>query len=265
MIPNSSRVWNYWTGGKDHYETDSEIGDVFHALAPQIRTMARESQRYRLRTVALLASDRGVRQFLDIGTGLPADDNTHEIAQRVAPEARIVYVDSDPNVVNHARALSISTPAGRVTAVNADLHDPEAILAAAHDHLDLSQPVALMLMGVLGHIEDHAEATAIVRRLLADLAAGSCLVHYDRTDTSAALIKAQDEYNRCASALPYILRSPAEIAEYYDGLELLAPGIVSCPLWRPELNPKPDPDDPGPDPDSPPQYTDIHGGIALKP
>jgi hypothetical protein len=128
---------------------------------------------------------------------------------------------------------------------------PKTILAAARDHLDFSQPVALMLMGVLGHIEDHAVATEIVRRFQADLPAGSYFMHYDRTDTDADLAKAQDGYNRIVDALPYILRSPDQIASYYEGLELLDPGIVSCPLWRPD-----------PDPDNSPRYTDIYGGVA---
>ncbi|MFF5304793.1 SAM-dependent methyltransferase [Streptomyces sp. NPDC013161] len=261
MIPNTARVWNYVAGGKDNYKVDELAGEVLRDTAPQITTMARESRLYRSRAVTLLAS-KGITQFLDIGTGLPTGDNTHEVAQRVAPDARIVYVDNDPNVVNHAQNLSVSTRAGHVAAVNADLHDPDAILAAARDHLDLSQPVALMLMGVMGHIEDHADATAIVRRLLAGLSPGSYFVHYDCTDTSVDLVKAQDNYNRINGVLPYILRSPDEIASYYEGLELLAPGIVSCPLWRPDLNPKPDPADPDHAPDSPPQYTDIHGGVA---
>ncbi|MET8807929.1 SAM-dependent methyltransferase [Streptomyces sp. NPDC004546] len=250
-VPNSARIWNYWMGGKDHYDADRQAGDTYRAIAPQIVTMARESRRYLIRAVTLLAGEHGVRQFLDIGTGLPTADNTHEVAQRVTPAARIVYVDNDPIVLAHARALFISTREGRTDYVDADLHDPDRILAAARDLLDFTQPVALMLMGVLGHIQDHGEATAIISRLQADLPTGSYFVHYDSTDTDADLAKAQVGYNN-TGALPYVLRSPAQLSAYYGGLEILEPGIVSCPLWRP-------------DPNSSPEPTDVYGGIARKP
>ncbi|MGW1626997.1 SAM-dependent methyltransferase [Streptomyces sp. NPDC002172] len=250
-IPNSARTWNYWLGGKDHYDADRQAGDAYRAIAPQIDTMARESRRYLIRAVSFLAGELGVRQFLDIGTGLPTADNTHEVAQRINPAARIVYVDNDPIVLAHARALLISTREGRTDYVDADLHDPDMILAAARDLLDFTQPVALMLMGVLGHIQDHAEATAIVRRLQADLPTGSYFVHYDGIDTDVDLTKAQAGYDG-TGALPYVLRSPAQLSAYYRDLELLEPGIVSCPLWRP-------------DPNSSPEPTDVYGGIARKP
>ncbi|MFJ9893563.1 SAM-dependent methyltransferase [Streptomyces sp. NPDC091280] len=267
-VPNSARVWNFWMGGKDYYDADHRAGDAYRVIAPQIDTIVREARRFRVRAVTLLAAELGVRQFLDIGTGMPVDigdrqsvntdsrlpvaDNTHEVAQRVAPAARIVYVDNDPNVINHIRALSIGTREGRVAAVNADLHAPDTVLAAAHDHLDFSQPVALMLMGVLGHVEDHAAATAIVRRLTADLPAGSYFVYSDRTDTDSALAKAQDNYNHIADVLPYVLRSPAQLATFHHGLTLLDPGIVSCPRWRPD-----------PDTEAPAEI-DIYGGVSLK-
>ncbi|MEW2302128.1 SAM-dependent methyltransferase [Streptomyces sp. NPDC006655] len=249
-IPNSARIWNYWMGGKDHYDADRQAGDAYRAIAPQIVTMAHEAREYLNRAVTLLAGDLGVRQFLDVGTGLPAADNTHEVAQRVSPAAQIVYVDNDPIVLAHARALFISTREGRTASIDADLHDPEKILTAAHGLLDFSQPVALMLMGVLGHVQDHTEATAIVRRLQADLPVGSYFVHYDGTDTDPGLAKAQAGYNT-TGALPYVLRSPTQLEAFYDGLELLEPGIVSCPLWRPA-------------PESSPEPTHIYGGIGRK-
>ncbi|MDX3064740.1 MULTISPECIES: SAM-dependent methyltransferase [Streptomyces] len=250
-VPHSARTWNYWLGGKDNYPVDQEAGDAYAAIAPQVVTMARESRKYLIRAVTLLAGELGVRQFLDIGTGLPTYDNTHEVAQRIAPAAKIVYVDNDPIVLAHAAALLYSAPEGVTTYIDADLHAPEMILRRAAATLDFKEPVALMLMGILGHIEDYAEATAIVRHLLACLPSGSYLVHYDGTNTDAGLLKAQAGYDD-TGAVPYVLRSPEQIASYYEGLELLKPGIVSCPLWRPEPGTSPEP-------------TYIYGGVALKP
>nr|WP_281291165.1 SAM-dependent methyltransferase [Streptomyces montanus] len=251
-IPSSARIWNYWMGGKDNYEVDRVAGDAYRKIAPQVVPMARESRKYLIRGVTLLAGELGIRQFLDIGTGMPAYDNTHEVAQRIAPEARVVYVDNDPIVLAHARALLYNTsPQGSTDHLNADLRDPEKMLDAARRILDFTQPVALMLMGILGHVPDYEEAKAIVRHLQAALPAGSYFMHYDRINTDAELTKAQQGYNE-TGAVPYALRSIKQLAAYYEGLEVLEPGIVSCPLWRPESRVSPEP-------------TDIYGGIARKP
>ncbi|WP_053678250.1 SAM-dependent methyltransferase [Streptomyces sp. XY66] len=250
-VPHSARTWNYWLGGKDNYPVDQEAGDAYAEIAPQVVTMARESRRYLIRTVTLLAGELGIRQFLDIGTGLPTFDNTHEVAQRAAETAKIVYVDNDPIVLAHANALLYSKPLGVTAYIDADLHDPETILRRAAATLDFTQPIALMLMGILGHIEDYAEATAIVRHLQAALPSGSYFVHYDGVDTDPDLMKAQAGYDG-TGAVRYVLRSPEQIAAYYTGLDLLEPGIVSCPLWRPDSGTSPEP-------------TYIYGGIGLKP
>ncbi|MDX2819840.1 SAM-dependent methyltransferase [Streptomyces ipomoeae] len=250
-VPHSARIWNYWMGGKDNYEVDRVAGDAYKEIAPNIETMARASRVYLIRTVTFVARELGIRQFLDIGTGLPTYDNTHQVAQKVAPESRIVYVDNDPLVLRHAQALLTSTPEGVTDYVDADLHDPESILEAAGKILDFSKPVALMLMGILGHIQDYEEAKDIVRRLQAALPSGSYFVHYDSTDTDAELKRAQEGYDD-TGAVPYVLRSPRQLAAYYEGLELLEPGIVSCPLWRPEPGTNPEP-------------TDVYGGVAYKP
>ncbi|MFJ3334876.1 SAM-dependent methyltransferase [Streptomyces sp. NPDC086766] len=250
-VPHSARIWNYWMGGKDNYEVDRIAGDEYREVAPTIETMARASRHYLIRAVSLVAGDLGIRQFLDIGTGLPTYDNTHQVAQRIAPESRIVYVDNDPLVLRHAQALLTSTPEGVTEYIEADLHAPEKIVEQARELLDFDRPVALMLMGILGHVQDHAEAVSIVRRLQAALPSGSCFVHYDSTDTDAALQQAQQGYDD-TGAVPYVLRSPEQLAAYYEGLELLEPGIVSCPLWRPE-------------PGTAPEPTDIYGGVARKP
>jgi S-adenosyl methyltransferase len=235
-VPQSARIWNYWLGGKDNYEVDQQAGDQFRAIYPGIEDGARAARYFLARAVRHLAGDAGVAQFLDIGTGLPNVDNTHQIAQRVNPRARIVYVDNDPLVLAHARALLTSTPDGVTHYVDADLHDPDTILREAAETLDFSQPVALMLMGILGHIEDYDEARSIVRRLVDALPSGSYLVQYDSTNTNEAYVEALRIYNEGGSA-PYILRSPDEITGFFDGLELLDPGVVSCPLWRPETMP----------------------------
>jgi len=232
-VPQSARVWNYWLGGKDYFPVDAAVGEQFRAVFPGIVDVTRTSRRFLARAVWYLAAEAGIRQFLDIGTGLPTANNTHEVAQRVAPEARIVYVDNDPVVLVHARALLTSTPEGVTDYVDADLRDPDKILEAAAATLDLTQPVALMLMGILGHITDYEEARSIVRRLLGGLPSGSYLVLYDGTDTDKAGVEAQEGYNR-SGAVPYILRSPEQIAGFFDGLELVEPGVVPCPQWRPD-------------------------------
>jgi hypothetical protein len=250
-VPHSARIWNYWMGGKDNYEVDRIAGDAYRKTAPNIETMARASRQYLIRTVTFVAGELGIRQFLDIGTGLPTYDNTHQVAQRVAPASRVVYVDNDPLVLRHAQALLTSTPEGTTDYIDADLHEPEKIIERAGKVLDFAQPVALMLMGILGHVQDHEEARTIVRRLRAALCPGSYFVHYDSTDTDAALQEAQQGYDD-TGAVPYVLRSPEQISAYYEGLELLEPGIVSCPLWRPE-------------PGTTPAATDVYGGVARKP
>ena len=232
-VPNSARIWNYWLGGKDNYPVDREAGDDYRAIYPRDRR-----RRPRLPAVPdprrPLPGRRGhVQQFLDIGTGLPTADNTHEVAQRVAPDARVVYVDNDPLVLTHARALLTSTPQG-VPDVDADLHDPEGILDAALRTLDLTQPIGLMLLGILGHIDDDAEARSIVKRLLEALPSGSYLTVCDGTNIiSEAGVEAQRLYNE-SGAVPYRLRTPDQIAEFFEGLELVEPGVVSCPRWRPD-------------------------------
>ncbi|MBL1098870.1 SAM-dependent methyltransferase [Streptomyces coffeae] len=251
-VPHSARIWNYWMGGKDNYEVDRVAGDQYREIAPNIEVMARASRAYLIRTVTHVAGECGIRQFLDIGTGLPTYDNTHQVAQRVAPEARIVYVDNDPLVLRHAQALLTSTPEGVTDYIDADLHDPDRILEAAARILDFEKPIALMLMGILGHIQDFEEAVSITRRLQDALPSGSYFVHYDSTDTDQALKKAQEGYDD-TGAVPYVLRSYEQITRLYEGLEVIEPGIVSCPLWRP-----------GPT-ETAIETTDVHGGVARKP
>lgn len=234
-VPQSARIWNYWLGGKDNYEVDRVAGDAFREIFPGIETGARAARYFLARAVRHLAAEEGIRQFLDIGTGLPNVDNTHEIAQRVAPECKIVYVDNDPLVLAHARALLTSTPEGVTNYVDADLREPATIVRETGKTLDFDQPIALMLMGILGHIEDYDEARSIVRQLVDALPPGSYLVQYDSTNTSEEYVTAIQQYNEGGS-IPYILRSPEQIARYFDGLELIEPGVASCSRWRPDTS-----------------------------
>jgi len=232
-VPHSARIFNYWLGGKDNYPADREAGDRFREVFPEIVDLARSGRQFLVRTVRYLATETPVRQYLDVGTGLPTANNTHEIAQATVPESRIVYVDNDPLVLAHAQALLVGTSEGATDYIEADLDDPEAILARAAKTLDLSEPVAIVLMGILAHIEEYDRALAIVRELMDAVPSGSYLVVRDGTNTNASYSEAISRYNQ-SGAVPYHLRSPEEIAGYLDGLELVEPGLVSCPLWRPD-------------------------------
>ena len=232
-VPHSARIWNYWLGGKDNFAADREAGDEFLAIYPAQRDKARAVRHFLARAVRYLVVEAGVRQFLDVGTGLPTADNTHEVAQRLAPESRIVYVDNDPLVLAHARILLTSSPEGVTSYIDADLHDPANILAEAAQTLDLQEPVALLLIGVLGHVADHDEACRIVTGLLDGLPAGSFLVQCDGTDSDADYVAALEQY-RDSGGEPYNVRRAEEIERFYDGLELVEPGVVQITRWRPD-------------------------------
>ncbi|MET9361013.1 SAM-dependent methyltransferase [Streptomyces sp. NPDC006632] len=233
--PHTARIWNYWLGGKDNYPVDRETGDQIRALHPGIGDYAQADRLFLGRAVRHLVADRGVRQFLDVGTGLPTADNTHEVAQRLAPDARIVYVDNDPLVLAHARALLTSTPEGRTDYLDADLRDSATILEHAAKTLDLSRPVALMLLGVVIFIEDEAEARSLVSNLMKELAPGSYLV-LSHTITSPAMPDVDDAvafWNQHGTP-KLTQRTPEQVARFFEGLDLLEPGVVSCSRWRPE-------------------------------
>src|SRR6266487_6527602 len=231
-VPHSARIWNYWMGGKDHFPADRQVGDQVRAVFPAIVENARASRAFLGRAVRYLTGEAGIRQFLDIGTGLPTANNTHEVAQRVAPSARIVYVDNDPLVLAHARALLTSSPQGATDYLDADLRDPDKILQGAVETLDFTRPVAVMMLGILGYVADYDEARSIVRRLVGAVAPGSYLVINDGTRASEADIEA----NRTAqqAGLQYHLRSQEQFAGFFDGLEVVEPGVVSTPRWRPD-------------------------------
>ncbi|WP_243772668.1 SAM-dependent methyltransferase [Actinomadura barringtoniae] len=261
-VPHSARIWNYWLGGKDNYPVDREVGEEFLSIFPGQVDIARAQRHFLARVVRFLGTEAGIRQFLDVGTGLPTVDNTHEVAQRVAPESRIVYVDNDPLVLAHARALLTSTSEGATDYIDADLHEPESILEAASATLDFSRPVALMLLGILGHVPGEDDPHGLLRRLLEQLAPGSYLVLADGTNVVNAERQNTDETARAraiqlyaaSGGIPYHLRGPEEITAFFDGLELVEPGVLSVSWWRPE-----------PSPFGKPREVDSYGGVARKP
>ncbi|MET8804129.1 SAM-dependent methyltransferase [Streptomyces sp. NPDC004546] len=252
-VPHSARIWNYWLGGKDNYPVDEQAGDAYTAVFPGIVTIARSSRAFLRRNITYLVREAGIRQFLDVGTGLPTAENTHEVAQRLAPEARIVYVDNDPMVLAHARALLYSSAEGATAYIDANVTAPERILEAAAETLDFDRPVALILSNILGHVADYDQARSIAERLMAALPSGSYLsVNDGSRGIDPVFEQAQDAYND-SGAVPYNLRTVDQITAFFDGLELIDPGVVSVTQWRPE-------------PGSPtPEIIAEHGGLARKP
>ncbi|BBC38933.1 uncharacterized protein SGFS_102270 [Streptomyces graminofaciens] len=233
--PVAARIWNYWLGGRDYYEVDRKAGDEIRRLHPSILDYARADRQFLRRAVRHLAADVGVRQFLDIGAGLPTAENTHEVAQRIAPDSRIVYVDNDPLVLVHARALLTSAPEGRTDHIDADVRDVDSILEQAASTLDLGRPVALMLLDVMAFIGDDEDPSGIVRRFLDALAPGSHLM-LSHTITRPDLYEVDTAvawWN--AHGTPRLTqRTPQTVARFFDGLDVLDPGVVSCSRWRPD-------------------------------
>jgi hypothetical protein len=231
-VSHSARVWNYLLGGKANFEADRIAADLILRVYPDFARLARFQRSFLARAVGFLAGDAGIRQFLDIGTGLSTVNTTHQVAQSVAPECRVVYVDNDPLVLVHARALLTGHPSGATDHIEADVRDPAAILDAAATTLDLRAPVALLLLGVMSILPDSDQPHSIVRRLLDGLAPGSYLALCDGCDTSPVLNEAMRVYNETSAGSCH-LRSPARIAAYFDGLEMVPPGVVATPRWHP--------------------------------
>jgi len=231
-VPHSARIWNYWLGGTDNYPVDRAAGDEYAGVFPAITEVARVQREFQARAIRFLARDAGITQFLDIGAGLPAADNTHQIARREAPRSRVLYLDHDPMVVERSQAMLAGSPPDTCGYVHGDLRDPDAITAAAAGLLDLSRPVALMLMGVMGHLDDE-QAYPSVRRLVSSLPPGSYLALVDGVSSGAAFEEAQQGYDD-TGAIPYRLRTPAQVAAFFDGLDIAEPGVVPCEQWRPE-------------------------------
>ena len=253
-VPHSARVWNYWLGGKDNYPIDREVGEQVRSLYPRIATDARCGRAFLARTITHLARDQGVHQFLDIGTGLPTQQNTHEIAQACAPRARVVYVDNDPMVLAHARALLVGTEEGATEFIDADLREPDKVLDRARETLDLTRPIGLSVIGTLGHIPSHSDALKISRAYVDALPSGSFLVLGDGVfPDEPEAVEALNRWNEAAT-LAYRAHSTADMESYFAGLDLLEPGLVPVTAWRP------DDLDVGVAPE-----TDMYGAVGRKP
>ena len=230
--PNSARMWNYWIGGKDNYAADRAAAEAVIAAFPVLPVIARHSRRFLVDVVQQLAADYGVRQFLDIGTGLPTADNTHEVAQRVAPDSRVLYVDNDPVVLAHARALLTSTPEGETDFIQADLRDTTAILAQAARTLDLSQPVAILLIAVLHFIGEQDDPYAIVARLMDAVPAGSYLaIAHAASDMGTPETQEGFRIYNQRSPVQLAPRSRRQIDRLVAGLDPVGLGVVPMSEW----------------------------------
>src|SRR5580700_5618869 len=235
-VAHIARVYDYWLGGKDNFEADRQAGEEALAAYPDLVSSVRANRAFLARSVRFLAEEAGIRQFLDIGTGLPTANNTHEVAQSVAPESRIVYVDNDPLVLSHARALLSSSPEGVTDYLDADLRETDRILELAADTLDFSQPVAIMLLAILHYIPDLDEAQRIVARLVSAVPSGSYLtISHAASDISpdemAEMIKRMNEHLAEGN---HVGRPREVVTQFFGGLELLPPGVVKVTQWRPE-------------------------------
>jgi trans-aconitate methyltransferase len=231
-----ARVYDFWLGGKDNYAADRVVAEQVAAAYPDIRDAVRAQRAFLARAVRFLVTEAGVRQFLDIGTGLPSANNTHQVAQREAPESRVVYVDNDPIVLSHARALLTGTQEGETAYIEADLRDTSSILEGAADLLDFGQPVAVMLLGILQGIPDQDEPGAIIARLMDAVPPGSYLAisQIARDVAADEVAEGVQRYNQAAT-VPVAARTHAEVGQFFRGLELLEPGVVQAHRWRPEI------------------------------
>lgn len=259
-VAHPARRYDYWLGGKDNFQADRESGDAIAAAFPGVRLGARENRGFLRRAVTYLMREAGVTQFLDVGTGIPSADNTHEVAQALDPAARVVYVDNDPIVLAHARALLTGTAQGRTAYLDADLRRPAEILA--HDDLrstlDLNHPVALMLVAVLHFVRDEEDPYGVVSQLLAALPAGSFLVMSHVTadyfpPEQARFVQGTQSFGPHGVMA---FRSRDGFARFFDGLELVEPGIVSVARWHDDR------DDAARPPD---EAVGIHCAVARKP
>jgi SAM-dependent methyltransferase len=234
-VAHPARMYDYYLGGKDNYQVDRDAAEEVLAVLPEARDMSRANRAFLGRTVRYLAR-QGIKQFLDIGTGIPGPDNTNDVAHSVEPEARVVYVDNDPIVLTHATALLARHDPKRTTVIQADLRDPESILRhpEALEVLDFDQPIAILLVAVLHFIKHSEDPVALVERLKAAMAPGSYLVisHGTGDFEPERANTAVQGYNQASA--PFVLRSHQEVTRFFDGLELVEPGLVQIPWWQPD-------------------------------
>jgi SAM-dependent methyltransferase len=233
-VAHVARVYDYWLGGKDNFAADRVAGEQAIQAYPDIVYSVRANRAFLARTVRYLAKDAGIRQFLDIGTGIPTANNTHEVAQSAAPGCSVVYVDNDPVVLAHARALLVSGGQGHTSYIDADLRDAGRILAEAALTLDFSQPVAIMLMAIMQHIDDAEDPYRIVSTFLGAVPSGSYLVisHPAADIETEAMAQMAERLNKLM-AEKVTFRTRAQVARFFDGLELVEPGMVRVQQWRP--------------------------------
>jgi hypothetical protein len=251
---HQARVYDYWLGGKENYAADREAGNAVMQVYPGIVAAVRAQRAFLGRAVRFLAGEAGISQFLDIGTGIPTSDNTHEVAQAVTPAARVVYVDKDPVVLAHAHALLTSGPGGITDYIDADLHETAAILDRAAATLDFARPVGVMLLGILQAIPDEDDPWEIVAQLVGAVTAGSYLViaHPASDVLATGGEEAQRRYNQRAGE-PVTLRSHAQVSRFFAGLDLAEPGVVPVDRWRPSAAVSPRDD------------LAVYGGVGCKP
>ena len=255
--PNVARVWNYLVGGRDNFEADRKAARQLISIAPIMTEAGQAARAFRWRALRLLA-EAGIRQFLDIGTGLPTADHTHDVEQVMAPGARIVYVDNDPVVLAHARALLTSTSGGATSYIDADAREPRKIVAEARTTLDFGEPVAVILSDLLNFIGESGMPGEIVTTLMDAVPPGSyLLVVHPANDLDPSLLAAAQRWNQI-SPTPITLRSRAEVTAWTDGLELIEPGVVQVTQWRPDALPA---DEPAP----PERVMPLYGFVARKP
>jgi hypothetical protein len=253
-VAHPARVYDYWLGGKDNFAVDREAAERVLAAVPELRVRVRANRAFLARAVRFLAGAAGIRQFLDIGTGIPSANNTHEVAQAVASAARIVYVDNDPIVLTHARALLTGNAEGATDYIQADLREPDEILTAARPTLDFDQPIAVMLLGILHLIQDDEDPWGIVARIMAAVPSGSYLaISHPALEIHPGQLEAQKRYNERVST-PQRLRGQNDVARFFANLELVEPGLVQVHQWRPE-----------PGTLVPQSIATAHGGVARKP
>ncbi len=234
-----ARVYDYLLGGKDHFAADREAAEEIVAISPNVLASVRANRAFLRRVVRYLAGEAGIRQFLDIGTGLPTAENTHQVAQQIAPQARIVYVDNDPIVLTHARALLTSTAEGACAYVDADVRDTDLVLREAAATLDFGEPIAVMILCTMQYIPDADDPHGIVAALMNAVAPGSYLAMSDTTRDidSRTMTTGAAKYNARLGSATFTPRTRAEYIRFFDGLDFVEPGLVPLPQWRPESPP----------------------------
>jgi hypothetical protein len=254
-VPHSARIYDYWLGGKDNFAVDRAVGEAMIQAIPGMRSMAAENRRFVHRAARHLVAEQGIRQFLDVGTGIPTRPNLHEVAQQIAPESRVVYVDNDPVVLVHARALMISSTEGRSEYISADIRDPRSILddPVCGETLDLTRPVGLTLIAILMLLADADDPWAVVAALRDAMPSGSCLAITHPTADFAPDRVTQAVAAATDAGMTLVARSRDEVQRFFGDWEMLEPGLVPVPAWRPDA------------PVDKPESTYYWGGVARKP